>query len=80
MRDLWVADSLNVPRTCRLVYTSSPLLFSYIKSSFGWDPSSKLEELFAPVSRFILVHAEGKLVGFVMFRFEYEYRENILYW
>lgn len=58
-------------------------LFSYSRSSFGWDPPEKRKELFDPLSRFILVHLKGDedgLIAFVMFRFEYEERESVLYW
>ncbi|RDB28763.1 N-alpha-acetyltransferase 40 [Hypsizygus marmoreus] len=51
----------------------------YSRSSFGWNPASKLAELFDPLSRFILVHEEAGMVAFTMFRFEYEDGENILY-
>ncbi|KAG6878380.1 hypothetical protein C0993_007562 [Termitomyces sp. T159_Od127] len=51
----------------------------YSQSSFGWDPSSKHDELFSPLSRFILIDIDDKLAAFSMFRFEYEEEENILY-
>jgi len=54
----------------------------YARSSFGWNPTSKRRELFGPLSRFILVYLDGavhELVAFVMFRFEYEEGENLLY-
>ncbi|KAG6911912.1 hypothetical protein DXG01_000159 [Tephrocybe rancida] len=50
-----------------------------LQSSFGWDPSSKQEELFNRLSRFILVDVADELAAFSMFRFEYEEKENILY-
>jgi hypothetical protein len=53
---------------------------SYSGSSFGWDPAAKLTELFDPLSRFILVLFEERLVAFAMFRFEYEDYHNLLYW
>jgi len=49
-------------------------------SSFGWDPAKKRKEIFHSLSRFILVYdEEDMLVAFVMFRFEHEYDEDILY-
>ncbi|KAF9056235.1 acyl-CoA N-acyltransferase [Panaeolus papilionaceus] len=53
----------------------------YVNSSFGWDPLAKRRELFDPLSRFILIYSESnaKLVAFVMFRFEMEEEENIIY-
>ncbi|KAF9460828.1 acyl-CoA N-acyltransferase [Collybia nuda] len=51
----------------------------YKGSSFGWDPQSKIAELFAPLSRFILVHVQGRLIAFVAFRFEYEHDGNTIY-
>lgn len=58
---------------------------SYMRSSFGWDPPSKHKELFDPNSRFMLARTDSAescpaLVGFVMFRFEHEDEENIVYW
>lgn len=76
MRNLYVAVEMYQPG--HLIF--SFFMFSYSESSFGWDPQSKVAELFAPLSRFILVHVEGRLVAFVVFRFEYEFCENILYW
>jgi len=55
-------------------------MYSYSRSSFGWDPPTKLMELFHPLSRFILVQVEGRPVAFAMFRFEYENYRNLLYW
>lgn len=78
MRNLYVAVAIGMYQHGHPI--SSSLIFSYSESSFGWDPQSKLAELFTPLSRFILVHAEGRLVAFVAFRFEYEFCENILYW
>uniref|UniRef100_A0A8H8CQQ5 N-alpha-acetyltransferase 40 n=1 Tax=Psilocybe cubensis TaxID=181762 RepID=A0A8H8CQQ5_PSICU len=54
----------------------------YENSSFGWDPDSKRKELFDKLSRFILVYKEGstELLAFVMFRFEFEVDEDVIYW
>ncbi|KAG6845785.1 hypothetical protein H0H87_003839 [Tephrocybe sp. NHM501043] len=48
-------------------------------SSFGWNPTSKQDELFHRLSRFILIYAADDLVAFTMFRFEYEDKEELLY-
>jgi hypothetical protein len=63
---------------------------SYIGSTFGWDPASKQQELFDPLSRFILVHQQSqylsnghpskRLVAFTMFRFDREEGEEVVYW
>jgi hypothetical protein len=59
----------------------------YHNSSFGWDPPAKKRELFDRQSRFILAqdtrhNDEGRklLVGFIMFRFERENNEDVVYW
>ncbi|KAH6917320.1 acyl-CoA N-acyltransferase [Coprinopsis sp. MPI-PUGE-AT-0042] len=59
----------------------------YTNSSFGWKPAEKEKELFASPSRFILAFKTGtgergsirELVGFTMFRFEYEDGESLVY-
>ncbi|KAL1753328.1 acyl-CoA N-acyltransferase [Schizophyllum commune] len=56
----------------------------YIKSSWGWHPADKLEELFHPDARFILVRrmlAEGlsEVVAFLSFRFDMEEGEEVAY-
>ncbi|KAG5648048.1 hypothetical protein DXG03_007083 [Asterophora parasitica] len=52
----------------------------YTNSSFGWDPPSKLEELFNKLSRFVLVETnDHTIVAFAMFRFEHEEDEDVLY-
>ncbi|KAG5654086.1 hypothetical protein H0H81_007500 [Sphagnurus paluster] len=50
-----------------------------LKSSFGWDPKSKMEELFNPMSRFLLIESDDQLIAFSMFRFESEEGEDVLY-
>jgi hypothetical protein len=56
---------------------------------FGWDPASKQQELFDPLSRFILVHQlsrhleddhSKRLVAYTMFRFDLEEGEEVIYW
>jgi hypothetical protein len=50
-------------------------------SSFGWDPAKKRKEIFHSLSRFILVYDKGDtLLAFVMFRFEHENDEDMVYW
>ncbi|KAL1697341.1 acyl-CoA N-acyltransferase [Schizophyllum commune] len=56
----------------------------YIESSWGWHPADKLEELFHPDARFILVRrmlAEGlsEVVAFLSFRFDMEEGEEVAY-
>ncbi|KAF7970599.1 hypothetical protein HWV62_23615 [Athelia sp. TMB] len=56
----------------------------YIKSAFGWDPAAKQEELFDPLSRFILCRKStdselGPLVAYAMFRFDREEGEDVAY-
>ncbi|OBZ79159.1 N-alpha-acetyltransferase 40 [Grifola frondosa] len=64
----------------------------YKDSSFGWDPPAKKRELFHRLARFIVVRentrAQGsqddgnnavRIVAFTVFRFEYEFEENIVY-
>jgi len=65
----------------------------YTHSSFGWNPGEKRKELFHVLSRFLLIypgepeHAAGDLnspretrpLGYSMFRFEREDRQNVVY-
>ena len=60
----------------------------------GWDVEEKQKELFHPDSRFIVLSAAvtesdpsepeeqhtEHVVGFAMFRFDYEEGEKLLYW
>ncbi len=55
----------------------------------GWDEDGKKKELFDPVtSRFIIVRCPtespaenaGIIAAFVMFKFEYDEGERLLYW
>jgi N-alpha-acetyltransferase 40 len=64
------------------------------ESSMGWDPSEKQGELFHPDSRFIVLSYASedpscdsqepdnaqRIIGFSMFRFDYEEGEKLLYW
>lgn len=64
------------------------------KSSMGWHPNEKQQELFHTDSRFIILRlcvensdsARGvsteidNIVGLSMFRFDYEDGEKLLYW
>ncbi|KAJ3480871.1 hypothetical protein NLI96_g8047 [Meripilus lineatus] len=50
----------------------------------GWDPESKKEELFHSESRFIISRLNDetsgeRIAGFVMFRFEKDYGQKLLY-
>ena len=75
MYELWVK--------CILDHNSFwiAFLFSSKNSSFGWEPEAKRKELFHSLSRFILVYdEENTLLAFLMFRFEHEYEEDLLYW
>ncbi|KAL1708733.1 acyl-CoA N-acyltransferase [Schizophyllum commune] len=56
----------------------------YINSSWGWHPEDKLEELFHPDARFILVRRPleeglGEVVAFLSFRFDMEEGEEVAY-
>ncbi|TFK41091.1 acyl-CoA N-acyltransferase [Crucibulum laeve] len=54
----------------------------YSRSSFGWNPASKKKELFNHLSRFILSYKdveEKELMAFVMFRFECEEGDDVVY-
>jgi N-alpha-acetyltransferase 40 len=66
---------------------------SYEKSSIGWDPPAKKQELFHPLGRFALVRQvqapsypadtggeKPRLCGYAIFRFEREDGENVVYW
>jgi len=55
-----------------------------IRSSLGWNYSSKQEEIFNPMSRFILCRKSensegGPIVGYTIFRFEREEGEDVAY-
>ena len=64
---------------------------SYSSSSFGWNAPQKQEELYHRQSRFILAQEGGyttheteydhvRIAAYVMFRFEREGSENVVYW
>ena len=51
----------------------------------GWDPESKKKELYHSESRFIVSRLNNEtggenIAGFVMFRFEKDYGQKLLYW
>lgn len=65
----------------------------YTRSSMGWDPPSKKQELFHRDSRFVLLrHSQAKdglehlheelvpILAYSMFRFDMEDDECVLYW
>ena len=64
----------------------------YAKSSMGWDPPSKKQELFHCDSRFVIIRraqaqddpdslcVEIPIVAYSMFRFDMEDDECVLYW
>ncbi|KAI4528805.1 hypothetical protein K525DRAFT_256095 [Schizophyllum commune Loenen D] len=56
----------------------------YLASSWGWHPEDKLEELFHPDARFILVRRPldeglGEVVAFLSFRFDMEEGKEVAY-
>ncbi|GLB36215.1 putative acetyltransferase (GNAT) family protein [Lyophyllum shimeji] len=51
----------------------------YTTTSFGWDPRRKREQLFDPLSRYILTDVDDRLAAFTMFRFESEDSEDNVY-
>lgn len=46
----------------------------YIESQWGWNALDKRNELFHPLSRFLIYFDESlnKIIGFIMFRFEFD--------
>ena len=51
----------------------------------GWDEQEKKQELFDPItSRFIIVRCPTDnvniITGFLMFKFEYDQGQRLLYW
>jgi len=63
-----------------------------IDSSFGWNPTEKQEELFHPLSRFIIARGvqantteaphddlSPPVIAYVMFRFEREAQQDVAY-
>ena len=56
-----------------------------MNSSWGWHPEDKLEELFHPDARFILVRRplsagpSDEVVAFLSFRFDVEEGEEVAY-
>lgn len=78
--------------TCKTVPKCSESSFHiphrYANSAFGWDPPSKQQELFDPLSRFILCRksedsidgSETPLAAYTMFRFDSEEGEDVAYW
>lgn len=78
MKDMCV---FNMATPCR---NSSLSRHRYINSSWGWHPEDKLEELFHPDARFILVRRVldedlGEVVAFLSFRFDTEEGEEVAY-
>jgi hypothetical protein len=76
-----------------VIYAYQREIGRYTKSSMGWDPPSKKQELFHRDSRFVLLrrsqqaqdgleHLRGVLpiVAYSMFRFDMEDDECVLYW
>lgn len=62
---------------------SSAFHNSYIKSSLGWNTKEKKKEFFNDLSRFLVMQSDdgnSDLLGFTVFRFEYEEEEDLLYW
>ncbi|EDR15621.1 uncharacterized protein LACBIDRAFT_300721 [Laccaria bicolor S238N-H82] len=74
-------DLLESERNAIWMIFESNMRAFYTSSSFGWDPRAKWKELFNSLSRFYLAYqaAASELIGFAMFRFEYEDQESVLY-
>jgi len=75
----------HVPAVSRYITTLHMNLtvsfVSYRDSSFGWNPEIKRKELFHSLSRFIIVRGhKDTLLAFLMFRFDHEYDQDIIYW
>ena len=63
----------------------------YVGSSFSWNPTEKKEEMFHPLSRFIVYWKSSgvapgdtpdpaDMAAYGIFRFEREDERNLLYW
>ncbi|KAF9531993.1 acyl-CoA N-acyltransferase [Crepidotus variabilis] len=72
---------LKKAQTERIVSLFEENMFELLKdSSLGWNPKEKHKELFHPLSRYFIIQDDQKnIVAFVMFRFEHENDENLLY-
>lgn len=84
---VWGKHALNASAFCtRKKYNAAEpnskiIRIRYLNSSFEWDPPSKKAEFFDSLSRFVLtLNSTSNIMAYVMFRFEYEEGERILYW
>ncbi|KOX70417.1 N-alpha-acetyltransferase 40 [Melipona quadrifasciata] len=51
----------------------------YEQSDWGWDPVAKQKELTEPTAWYLVATSNDKFVGFSHFRFDIDYREEVLY-
>ncbi|KAK1118321.1 hypothetical protein K0M31_015026 [Melipona bicolor] len=51
----------------------------YEQSDWGWDPIAKQKELTEPTAWYLVATSNDKFVGFSHFRFDIDYREEVLY-
>ncbi|CAL7949706.1 unnamed protein product [Xylocopa violacea] len=51
----------------------------YEQSDWGWDPIAKQKELTEPAAWYLVASSNDKFVGFSHFRFDVDYREEVLY-
>jgi len=76
-----------------VILTLTIYVLRYATSSFGWDPSSKKEEMFHPQARLVLCErcddafsssepfpSESRIVAYTIFRFEREAKQDVVYW
>lgn len=52
----------------------------YEQSDWGWDPVAKQKELTESTAWYLVATSNDKFVGFSHFRFDIDYREEVLYW
>lgn len=52
----------------------------YEQSNWGWDPIAKQKELTESTAWYLIASSNDKFVGFSHFRFDVDYREEVLYW
>ncbi|XP_006567972.1 N-alpha-acetyltransferase 40 [Apis mellifera] len=51
----------------------------YEQSNWGWDPIAKQKELTESTAWYLIASSNDKFVGFSHFRFDVDYREEVLY-
>ncbi|KAK7694848.1 hypothetical protein QCA50_002036 [Cerrena zonata] len=86
VRYAWSSELIKQEREIIFSITNDNMREMAESSSMRWDASEKQNELFHKHSRFIIVYrasgdTEGRddIAGFVMFRFDEEYDENMIY-